>query len=349
MCGIGKCLTLPFDKLCFFQFFIPDYIVSFVRLFRHKEVRRLSLTSHIQQVIFPFSSGSSFLGHFANLPPTDLFELMAPGGKGKPMHPSSQQDNRNELLGGEGRGGGGGGSNNNNNNNHGVNNPAYLASPSGGPPGGPSAATELEQIHLQINKTTDQSLDSTRRMVGLLEESQTVGAKTMENLYRQGEQLDKVEDHLDTMNQDLREAERNMEQMEKCCGLCVCPWRKRRNFEKLSGYQKTFGQKGGTTGGRAERDSIHMEQPNVAASNSQGGTRPQYINRITNDAREDEMEENLEAVGGMLGGLKSMATDMGREINNQNKALDRMNGKAEITNDRVIAGDKRAQDLLKRA
>lgn len=54
-------------------------------------------------------------------------------------------------------------------------------------------------------------------------------------------------------------------------------------------------------------------------------------NRITNDAREDEMEENLEAVGSIIGNLKSLAVDMGSEIDKQNKQIDRINDKVKTT------------------
>ena len=57
------------------------------------------------------------------------------------------------------------------------------------------------------------------------------------------------------------------------------------------------------------------------------GSRGPYIQRINNDAREDEMEENMQAVGGILGNLKNMAADMGDEIGRQNKQLDRINAK----------------------
>ena len=70
------------------------------------------------------------------------------------------------------------------------------------------------------------------------------------------------------------------------------------------------------------------------AGKSNGGNVPdgaggnqQYVRRINNDAREDEMEENMQAVGGILGNLKSMATDMGAEIEKQNTQLDRINDK----------------------
>lgn len=45
-------------------------------------------------------------------------------------------------------------------------------------------------------------------------------------LDEQGEQLDRVEENLDQINVDMKEAERNLTGLEKCCGLCVCPWRR---------------------------------------------------------------------------------------------------------------------------
>ena len=39
------------------------------------------------------------------------------------------------------------------------------------------------------------------------------------------------------------------------------------------------------------------------------------------------MEDNMQAVGGILGNLKNMASDMGEEIEKQNKQLDRINDK----------------------
>lgn len=49
--------------------------------------------------------------------------------------------------------------------------------------------------------------------------------------------------------------------------------------------------------------------------------------RVTNDAREDEMEENLAHVGSIIGNLKSMALDMGNEIDTQNVQIERIQGK----------------------
>jgi len=65
-------------------------------------------------------------------------------------------------------------------------------------------------------------------------------------------------------------------------------------------------------------------QPQPPATGAASGG---YIKRITNDAREDEMEENLTQVGSILGNLKNMALEMGNEIEAQNRQIDRITEK----------------------
>merc|ERR1712223_135088 len=78
------------------------------------------------------------------------------------------------------------------------------------------------------------------------------------------------------------------------------------------------------------------------------GGNQQYVRRINNDAREDEMEENMQAVGGILGNLKSMATDMGAEIEKQNSQLDRINDKGGNVGMRIDSANKRTEAILKK-
>ena len=59
------------------------------------------------------------------------------------------------------------------------------------------------------------------------------------------------------------------------------------------------------------------------------------------------MEENMQAVGSILGNLKNMAQDMGDEIGKQNKDLERIQVKTENTTKKVENADVRAQKLLK--
>jgi synaptosomal-associated protein 23 len=96
--------------------------------------------------------------------------------------------------------------------------------------------------------------------------------------------------------------------------------------------------KAGSLEGTGNR-SGHSSVPDAP----QGG----YIQRINNDAREDEMEENMQAVGSMLGNLKNMAQDMGEEISKQNKQTDRILDKTEKNSKTVDNANVRAQKLLK--
>lgn len=52
---------------------------------------------------------------------------------------------------------------------------------------------ELNGVQRQINQKTNESLESTRRMLGLVAESQELGTNTMIALDEQGEQLNKIE------------------------------------------------------------------------------------------------------------------------------------------------------------
>lgn len=57
--------------------------------------------------------------------------------------------------------------------------------------------------------------------------------------------------------------------------------------------------------------------------------------RITNDARETEMDENLGQVNTMIGNLRNMALDMGSELENQNQQIEKISTKvnASATNE----------------
>ena len=89
------------------------------------------------------------------------------------------------------------------------------------------------------------------------------------------------------------------------------------------------------------------------------------FHRITNDDREEEMEENMQLVNTMIGkespnqnfisrtdfsmsegNLRNMAVDMGSELGNQNQLLENTITKATTTGVRVKSANERAGKLL---
>ncbi|XP_045303988.1 synaptosomal-associated protein 23 isoform X1 [Leopardus geoffroyi] len=214
-----------------------------------------------------------------------------------------------------------------------------------------------EEIQLRAHQVTDESLESTRRMLGLAIESQDAGIKTITMLDEQGEQLNRIEEGMDQINKDMREAEKTLTELNKCCGLCVCPCNRfsdvpcfcetrTKNFESGKAYKATWGDGGDNCPSNVvskQPGRVTNGQPQQATTGTASGG---YIKRITNDAREDEMEENLTQVGSILGNLKNMALDMGNEIEAQNRQIDRITEKADTNKDRIDIANARAKKLI---
>ncbi|XP_056283083.1 synaptosomal-associated protein 23-like isoform X3 [Pseudoliparis swirei] len=212
----------------------------------------------------------------------------------------------------------------------------------------------VEQITNKANQVTDESLESTRRMLQMAEESRETGTKTLVMLDQQGEQLRRVDEGMDQINQDMRQAEKNLTDLSKCCGMCVCPCDRVSSIEHDSKYKRTWGIRengdAGSTGSKVvsrQPSGVRNGQAGQAGQVNASAPSGQYIKRITNDAREDEMEENLDAVGGLISNLKSMAQDMGNEIDEQSKHIDSIADKAEMNKVRIDDANLRANKLLK--
>jgi len=191
--------------------------------------------------------------------------------------------------------------------------------------------TELEGLQLKCNTVTDESLESTRRMKNLCEDAKDSGIKTLVMLDDQGEQLEKFEKGMDDINADMRLAEQALKSMDLLCGIFPKFWKKSAGFKEDDAVWGENRQGGGGA----------PPPPGVEISNGA------FIGKITNDAREEEMEENMEQVGAMIGNLRNMASDMNGELENQNQQLDRINMKATSDITRVKMANDKAAALMK--
>ncbi|XP_068586128.1 SNARE_SNAP25N and SNARE_SNAP23C domain-containing protein isoform X2 [Cebidichthys violaceus] len=206
----------------------------------------------------------------------------------------------------------------------------------------PPILTEQQELQRRANQVTDESLESTRRMMQLVEESKDAGIRAVVMLDEQGEQLERIEEGLDQINSDMKEAEKNLTDLGKCCGLCSCD--KMKAFEESGAYKAVWGRGSG-------QDGVVSNQPpssRVVDEREQMIMSGGHIRRVTNDAREDEMEENLSHVGSIIGNMKSMALDMGNEIDTQNVQLKRIQQQALLNVSRIDAANQKANNLIKR-
>merc|ERR1712002_1139067 len=102
----------------------------------------------------------------------------------------------------------------------------------------------------------------------LCEESKEAGIRTLVALDDQGEQLDRIEEGMDQVNKDMKEAEEALTGMEKCCGICVLPCNKSNQFKEDNDAWK--GKEDGVVSSQPQRV---MEQNGMGVS---GG----YVGRI---------------------------------------------------------------------
>uniref|UniRef100_A0A8P4GJC1 Multifunctional fusion protein n=1 Tax=Dicentrarchus labrax TaxID=13489 RepID=A0A8P4GJC1_DICLA len=194
---------------------------------------------------------------------------------------------------------------------------------------------ELADLQTRADQIADESLESTRRMLALVEEKKTshIYFTTLMPL-SSPEQLDRrIEEGMDQINKDMKDAEKNLNNLGQFCGLCSCP------CNKIKGGGQAWG---------ANQDGVVNSQPGarVMDEREQMAISGGFIRRVTDDARENEMDENLEQVGGIIGNLRHMALDMGQEIDTQNRQIDRIMEKADSNKTRIDEANQRATKML---
>jgi len=69
---------------------------------------------------------------------------------------------------------------------------------------GDDMVTKKQAYVEKANEITNETLQSTQRMVALVEESKAVGIDTIDNLVRQGEQLDQIDEGLDEIRINVK-------------------------------------------------------------------------------------------------------------------------------------------------
>lgn len=101
----------------------------------------------------------------------------------------------------------------------------------------------------------------------------------------------------------------------------------------------SFKEDEGTWKGNDDGKVVNNQPQRMMDDRNGMGPQGGYIGRITNDAREEEMEENMGQVNTMIGNLRNMAIDMGSELENQNRQIDRINLKVRFVVNVVCLGD----------
>uniref|UniRef100_A0A0G2K3F2 Multifunctional fusion protein n=1 Tax=Rattus norvegicus TaxID=10116 RepID=A0A0G2K3F2_RAT len=194
---------------------------------------------------------------------------------------------------------------------------------------------ELGEMQRGADQLAMRSLESTRRMLQLVEESKDAGIRTLVMLDEQGDEMKRKEEGLSQVSGDNKEPQTTLDDIGSFCNkiLCYCE-----RLKSSDAYKKAWGN---------NQDGVVASQPaRVVDEREQMAISGGFIRRVTNDARENEMDENLEQVSGIIGNLRHMALDMGNEIDTQNRQIDRIMEKADSNKTRIDEANQRATKML---
>ena len=103
----------------------------------------------------------------------------------------------------------------------------------------------------------------------------------------------RAEDGLDKINEDMKEAEKNLNQMDKICGIFTCPCgRNNAVVEPSKVFGKVLFEKYLFLNNYSdEKRPVEKNSPTAVQKTELG-----QMKRLADDEREDEMDENLDQV-----------------------------------------------------
>ncbi|KAG0199008.1 Protein transport protein S9 plasma membrane t-SNARE [Mortierella sp. GBA30] len=238
---------------------------------------------------------------------------------------------------------------------------------------GQETEEDVTRVSQQIRDVRQESVQSTRNALRALQEADESAGRTMQQLGEQSEQLGRVERSLDsaqihadnaqekagelkTVNRSMfaihvknpftstKKKERALEEA-KLKAAEELAQRERIRKEEYDSKQRVNAAMGQGPYGRAPGGNNY-------SNNGQGGPgeRSAYAfeNTAEDDALEEEIDHNMDMMGGILGNLKNSAMAMNTEVNRQNERMAGITSKTDNLHGSVTHNTQLLQKIAKR-
>lgn len=209
---------------------------------------------------------------------------------------------------------------------------------------------EADFYEREIERYMQESLDSTERSRRHLDNSEKIGAQTAQELLEQREKLERTERNLDEIHRTTQITQRNLNSLKSVFGGFFKNKFSRKpqdtpieipQSKSASLLSETVGDITGSGGSSATiSGSVAAAQSTLSESsrNAIKGTRW--------EAMDNQIDENLDAMSRNLRNLQRLGQDLGREVDEQNQMLDRIQTKADRNDAIVRVQDKQMQKIL---
>lgn len=228
---------------------------------------------------------------------------------------------------------------------------------------------EVKRMQLleERRRIEERSLQSTNNSLGLLHESEQVGILTAEELLKQREQLQNIEENLDTINNTMRTSQKHINSLKSIFGGIKNYFSKGNASDPVVRQPETVSSRKPPsslhdTVGDLRTDSKLNEVTHPALSirgisyddnDDESDMKPPKIHssaastRFTTDI-EGRIDQNLDDLSMGLGRLKNLAIGLHDEIETQNDMIDAIHNKADKADETLEYQNRQIKRILKK-
>jgi len=197
----------------------------------------------------------------------------------------------------------------------------------------------------EIEKYMQESLDSTQRSRQQLEHSEQVGIATAQDLLEQREKLERTNANLDEIDRTTAQTQRNLNSLISVFGgffknkFSRSPKDPPANSQMSSSKSETALKS--TISGLSGNGLPHKSTAPTLSENSRAA-----IQGTRWEAMDEEIDQNLDAMSANLSRLKMLGSDLGKEVEDQNRLLDEIGKKAEKNDATIRSQDHQMKKIL---
>ncbi|XP_024992244.1 putative SNAP25 homologous protein SNAP30 [Cynara cardunculus var. scolymus] len=198
---------------------------------------------------------------------------------------------------------------------------------------------ELEQYAADQAKETTKSVNNALKIAEDIRED---ASKTLDTLHAQGEQIHRTHEKAAEMDKDLSRGEKILGNLG---GIFSMTWKPKKGKE-ITGPEPIKDDKADKKASKEDREKLGLgHAPKGKKGARAGGAKPKDAMEQV-ELEKQKQDEALDDLSDVLGDLKGMASEMGSELDRQNKALDDLSEDVDELNSRVKGANTRARKLL---
>lgn len=207
---------------------------------------------------------------------------------------------------------------------------------------------DIEGLKQQIKQVKYDTLESTRNALNKLKETEDIGARTLDKLGQQTDQMINIEKQLDKTDIYADKAAEQTSELKKLnksifslSNLNPLKSKKKKDTAKELAKLEEDYQRQQQAGGSASKYRV---APGDTSHRFKGNEdREQYMFEEEDQELEDEIDQNLDLMSDGLANLKNMGMAMNQEVNAQNQRLDRISEKTDKVAEKISVQTKKLE------